>query len=151
MLLNEINLFQGIHYEVVEKIAHSCTEEEYAKGTILFEKGEKAKYLYILLEGKINLVIQNGGSLVYSLTESGEVFGWSALIEPGIYTASGISAANLKVVKIQREKLEKIFDLYPHAGVKILKRIGGVFSKRLSNAYRDLLLSQTQEAIASYG
>ena len=151
MIINETDLFKSINFEVMEEIANICSEEHYAKDTVLFEMGEKAEYLYILVEGTVNLVIKNGGSLVYSLTEPGEVFGWSSMVDPGLYTASGVCSSDLKVVRIKKEKLYKLFDLHPDVGFKILKRLGSVFSKRLSNAYRDLLSARERDTTSSYG
>ena len=151
MIVKEIDLFRGIDPEVMEEIANICSEKEYAKDTVLFEKGEEAESLYILEQGALNLVIKNGGSLIYSLTEPGEVFGWSSLVESGLYTASGVCATDLKAVKIEREKLDKIFDRHPEVGFKVLKRLARVISQRLSNAYRDLLSARGQDTTPSYG
>ena len=151
MIVKEIDLFRGIDPEVMEEIANICSEEKYTKDTVLFEKGEEAESLYILEQGALNLVIKNGGSLIYSLTEPGEVFGWSSLVESGLYTASGVCATDTKVVKIEREKLERVFDRHPEVGFKVLKRLAGVISQRLSNAYRDLLSARGQDTTPSYG
>ena len=151
MIVKEIDLFRGIDREIMEEIANICSEEKYTKDTVLFEKGEEAKSLYILEQGALNLVIKNGGSLIYSLTEPGEVFGWSSLVESGLYTASGVCATDTKVVKIEREKLERVFDRHPEVGFKVLKRLAGVISQRLSNAYRDLLSARGQDTTPSYG
>jgi len=151
MIVNEIDLFRGIDPEVMEEIANICSEKEYAKDTVLFEKGEEAESLYILEQGALNLVIKDGGSLIYSLTEPGEVFGWSSLVESGVYTASGVCATDIKAVKIKREKLDKIFDRHPEVGFKVLKRLARVISQRLSNAYRDLLSARGQDTTPSYG
>lgn len=152
MILNETDLFKGIKFEVMEEIANISSEESYAKDTVLFERGEKADCLYVLEQGTIDLVVKSeGSSIVYSLTEPGEVFGWSSIVEPGVYTASGVCAENTKVVKIKQEKLDKLFELHPDAGLKILRRLGGVFSKRLSNAYRDILSARSNKTSPSYG
>ena len=151
MIVKEIDLFRGIDPEVMEEIANICSEEKYTKDTVLFEKGEEAESLYILEQGTLNLVIKNGGSLIYGLTEPGEVFGWSSLVESGLYTASGVCATDTKVVKIEREKLERVFDRHPEVGFRVLKRLAGVISQRLSNAYRDLLSARGQDTTPSYG
>ena len=151
MIVKEIDLFRGIDPEVMEEIANICSEEKYTKDTVLFEKGEEAEFFYILEQGTLNLVIKNGGSLIYGLTESGQVFGWSSMVESGVYTASGVCATDLKAVKIEREKLERVFDRHPEVGFKVLKRLAGVISQRLSNAYRDLLSARGQDTTPSYG
>ena len=147
MILSETEFFKDIESEVMNKISAISKEEEHPKDTVLFKKDEEAKSLFILKEGTVNLVIQNGGTLATPLTESGEVFGWSCMVEGGIYTASGICATDSKIVKIDRDNLEEIFDQHPAVGLKILKRMGAVFSKRLSGAYRDLLSCSWSEPL----
>jgi hypothetical protein len=49
------------------------------------------------------------------------------------------------------KKLDKIFDRHPEVGFKVLKRLAGVISQRLSNAYRDLLSARGQDTTLSYG
>lgn len=151
MIVKEIDLFKGIDPEVMNEIVNICSELNYSKDTVLFKKGDEPDCLYILEEGSVNLVIENGGTLIYSLTEPGEVFGWASMVESGLRTASGVCATDLKVVKIEKEKLDKIFNLHPEAGLKVLKRLAGVISQRLSNAYRDLLSARGQDTTPSYG
>ena len=151
MILKEIELFEGVDFEVMNEIAGICSEESYSKDTVLFEKDEQAKCLYILLEGTVYLVIKNGGSITYHLSDSGDVFGWSSMLENGKYTASGICATDLKVVKIEKDRLNRIFKNRPEVGFKVLQSLAGVISKRLSNAYRDLLSARTTDTTPSYG
>jgi len=151
MIVKEINLFKDIDPEVMKEIVNICSKENYAKDTVLFKKGEEADCLYILEEGSVRLLIENGGTISYSLTDPGDVFGWSSMVESGLRTASGICATDLKVVKIEREKLDKIFNLHPDVGLQVLKRLAGVISERLSNAYRDLLSARGQDTTPSYG
>ena len=151
MILKEIELFEGIDFEVMNEIAGICSEENYSKDTTIFEKDAEAKCLYILLEGTVYLVLKNGGSITYYLKEPGDVFGWSSMLEHGHYTVSGICASDLKAVKIEKDKLIKIFKNHPDVGFKVLQRLAGVISKRLSNAYRDLLSSRSTDTTPSYG
>jgi len=151
MIVKEIELFKDIDIEVMNEIANICSEENYAKDTVLFEKGDEAERLYIIVEGRVRLVVKNGGVLNFSLTEQGDIFGWSCMVESGRYTASSVCATDLRALKIEREKLDKIFSLYPDVGVKVLRRLAGVFSKRLSTAYQDLLSARSTETSPSYG
>jgi len=150
MIVKEIDLFKGIDFNVMNKIADICTEENYTKDTVLFKKDDEAECLYILEEGTVNLVIQNGGTLTFNLTEPGEIFGWSSMVESAVYTASCICGTDIKAVKIERKKLDKIFNLHPDVGLKILKRLGGVFSKRISSVYQDLLSARRLDSTPSY-
>jgi CRP-like cAMP-binding protein len=151
MIIREIELFKGIDHDVMKEIADICSEKNYSKGTVIFEKDEKADRLYVLVEGTVKLRVTNGGTITYSLSDQGDIFGWSCMVESGHYTASGVCATDLKVLEIKREALDKIFHEHPHAGIKILKRLAGVFSKRISNSYQDLLSARRTETSPSYG
>jgi CRP/FNR family cyclic AMP-dependent transcriptional regulator len=151
LIISETQLFKGIDFEILNEVADICTEESYTKGTVLFKYNEDAECLYILIGGTLNLVIKNGGTLTFRIDEPGEVFGWSSMVESGKYTASAVCATDLQAIKIERDKLNKIFNIHPDAGLTVLKRFGGVFSKRLSNAYRNLLSSPGTDSTPSYG
>jgi CRP-like cAMP-binding protein len=151
IIIKEIELFKGIDQQVMNDIADICIEKSYAKETVIFEKDEEAKRLYILEEGIVKLKIQNGGTITYSLTDLGDIFGWSCMLESGRYTASAVCATEIKTIEIKREALDKILDLYPHAGITILKRLAGVFSKRIQSAYQDLLSARRTATSPSYG
>ena len=151
-MLDESELFKGIGYDTMQKFVEIATEEFFPNHTVLFEKDQTANSLYILSEGTVNLIISNGsGHITFKLTEPGEVFGWSSLLGPGKYTATGMCATDVKLVRIDRFELAKIFHDHPEAGFKVLKRLGNVVARRLSNAYRDLLSYQETAAEPSYG
>jgi CRP-like cAMP-binding protein len=137
MILNETDFFKGIDSEVMNKITAIYSEEDHPKDTVLFNKDEDAISIFILREVTVNLVISNGGTFVIPLSNPGEIFGLSGLVEGGDYTASGVCATDAKVVKIHRDKLNEIFDQHPHAGMKLSKRLGAVLSRKLSRLYRD--------------
>lgn len=151
MIVKEIDLFKGIDPSIMSEIAEICVEESFPKDTVLFKRGEIADSLYILEEGTVHLVVENGGMLTYTLSEPGEVFGWSSMVESGLYTASGVCTIDSRMVKIEMEKLDKVFTLHPDVGLTVIKRLAGVFSKRLSNVYRDLLSARKQDTTPSYG
>ena len=147
MILSETDFFKGIDPAVMDKISALCQEEQHPKNAVLFKKDEDAKSLFILKEGIVNLVIQNGGTLTTPLKESGEVFGWSCMVEGGVYTASGVCATDSRIIKIDRDELDGIFDQHPRVGLMIIKRLGAVFSRRLSSAYKDLLSGTWKEPL----
>ncbi len=151
MIVQDTYLFKGVDRKVMDEITSISSEENYERNTVLFRKGENAGNLYILKEGKVELVIKDGGSVVYILTEPGEVFGWSSMVESGEYTATAVSLTDMKVWRIEREKLEKIFSLNPKVGLIILKRLAGIIMKRLTYAYKELLGVGAKEAAPEYG
>jgi len=151
MIVNKIDLYKGIDPTIIEEIVNICSEQNYTKDIVLFSKGDVADCLYILVEGTIKLIIENGGSITYSLSDTGEVFGWASMLESGLRTATGVCATDLKVVRLEKEKLDAIFSAHPEVGLMVLKRLAKVISERLSNAYRDLLSARGRDTTPSYG
>ena len=58
MILQEIQLFEGIDPAIMNEIVNICSEENYPQNTVLFKMGEEAECLYILEEGIVKLVIK---------------------------------------------------------------------------------------------
>jgi len=123
---------------VIGEIADQAVEEEHRAGDLLFRSGEEAKDLYILEEGSVEIFIGERGGLRFIVDRVGEVFGWSALIEPHIYTASARCTADTKVIKIGKEAIEEIFNKYPADGLIVMRQLAGVIAQRLRNAYRSI-------------
>ena len=151
MILQEIDLFKGVDIQIMEEIVSICSEETYPVDTMLFRQGTEADALYILQEGIVQLLVENGGTISFTLDEPGEVFGWSSMVESGHYTASGVCSEDVKALRIRRDDLYKIFQRHPDVGLIVLKRLAGVITSRLTGAYQDLLSSIRQDAAASYG
>ncbi len=137
MNINEIQFFEGIDTQVIREIEKGCTVEPYEKDAMIFEKGSPARFLYILEEGSVELLWKSKEQISCNLAVSGEVFGWSSMVENGIYTASCICRTSTKVLRISREKIEDIFNRYPNAAVLFYKRLGSIFSKRMLKALEE--------------
>lgn len=138
MIVKEIDLFKGLDFEVIKQLADVCEEDWYLKGKVLFKKYEPADRFFVLQKGIVNLVIDDSLDLVYHLSDPGEVIGWSSVFDSAGYTASAVCASDVLSIKIEKEKLDRIFDEHPHFGLAVLRRMGTVFAKRLSHAYQEI-------------
>ena len=69
----------------------------------------------------------------------GEVFGWSALVEPYVYTATAKCAQETKVIRISRDQMEEVVKEHPDEGMAVLKNLTGIIAGRLRYAYRQLV------------
>ncbi|MCP4159210.1 MAG: cyclic nucleotide-binding domain-containing protein [Deltaproteobacteria bacterium] len=147
MIVQEINLFKGLDFGVVKQIAEICIDGAFIKGKVLFRINEKADSLYILRKGSVNLVIDESIDMIYKLSQPGEVIGWSSMVENGIYTASAVCDVDSELFRIDKEKLNRIFNKHPDFGLAVLRRIGNVFASRLTNAYQEIQV-RSREKVA---
>ncbi len=151
MFFKEADLFKEMSQDFMNELAKIMIEESYGKGTSLFKEGDSAKTFYILEEGQVRLAVGERGHIVHLLSNPGEVFGWSSLVERDTYTASAECLAQSKLIKIEIEQLNKIFEKHLADGMLFFKRLAGVISQRLINSYNSLLSSQRGEDQPSYG
>jgi CRP-like cAMP-binding protein len=131
MFMQEAGLFQGIASHIINEIAGIATEEVLPDGYVIFNKDDVADYLYILEEGEIHIAFPGRKSATIRITKSGNMFGWSALVEPNKYTAKATCAKESKVLQIDGDRLMRVFENHPSAGLLVMKRLAGVISARL--------------------
>ena len=137
--ITEMDLFTGLNLDVMREIADTCcTEELYPAAAVLFKEGDAAKHLYILVEGTVELKIK-GGTTVFSLNTQSDIFGWSSLVYQAQYTATALCQTDVKAIKIDTTRLNRLFDVHPEFGLTVYRRLSGVFNKRLSNIYHHFL------------
>jgi CRP-like cAMP-binding protein len=109
---------------------------------VLFRQGEPAGFLYVLVEGAVDLRLKEETTVI-SLTEPSDIFGWSSLVENAQYTASAVCRSPVKVIKIETgPKLGRILNAYPDVGLVLYRRLAGLFNKRLASIYQRFQLSE---------
>jgi len=139
MHITEMDLFTGLDLNVMAEIADvCCVEESFTKGTVIFREGDEAKFLYILVDGAVDLKIK-GETTVYSLAAQSDIFGWSSMVENAQYTATAACSNDIRVIKIDTRKLNRLFNENPIFGLTVYRRLCGVFNLRLSNIYKRFL------------
>ncbi|RLB35957.1 MAG: hypothetical protein DRH20_10455, partial [Deltaproteobacteria bacterium] len=133
MFFQEAELFQGIAAHIIDEVAGIAVEETRAGGTTLFEAGDFADSLFILVEGSVDITISGPRQISFPVTEPGSVFGWSSLVEPNLYTASARCLKESKVIRLDGARLMRIFENHPAGGLTVMKRLAGIIARRLAN------------------
>jgi CRP-like cAMP-binding protein len=151
MFILESDLFKGLSQEVIEEIDRVTFDESYAEGALLFKEGDPARNFYILAAGKVKLTIGEKGHITHLVSNPGEAFGWSSLLEHGFYTASAECSAPTRLLRIEKEELDKIFEKHSASGLLFFKRLAAVIGKRLVSSYHSLLAFHKGEGPLIYG
>ena len=135
MDIQEIKFFEGIDSNVINEIKQGCSAKTFEEGDTIFEKGSPADFLYFLEQGSIDLFLKEKDMTLCTLEQPGEVFGWSSIVENGIYTSTSICRAKTSVLRIPKNKVEEIFNNNTKAAVEFYRRLGSIFSKRISKVF----------------
>jgi CRP-like cAMP-binding protein len=84
--------FSDFHPDEVRALATLGEEKRYKAGEFVFHEADPAEKLYLLLEGRVEMLMNTnaGGTQqgVVMTVGPGEVFAWSSLVEPYQLTAS---------------------------------------------------------------
>ena len=138
--LESSRLFEGFEPHHLKKIADLCRGGSFKEGTMVFKDGDEAAELYVLTEGKVALEInvrpvsdRPAMPCAMEVVSKGEGFGWSALVEPHIYTLSARCMTNCTVLAIKGDILRKTIAEDPGLGYELMKRVAQLISLRLSH------------------
>jgi CRP-like cAMP-binding protein len=137
------SFFNDLQDSYLAKIVKLCQEETFQAEDVIIDEGDKAKKIYVLMEGTIAIQIslkKYQHVVVNTAEEKGELFGWSALVEPKRYSASVKCLKEVRALSINGEELEKLFEEDPVMGLTFMKKIASLIDNRL-NAVRTRLVS----------
>ena len=135
-ILRRYNLFAGMPLEAIKEIASYSTEITLESDTYLFQEGDPAEQLYLIISGGVDLqVTLNDGSAEHADVEMivpGEMLGWSALVEPFIFHLSAVTTTTTRVVEIDGDQLRAYLAQHPDWGYSIMQRVARIMGDRLS-------------------
>ncbi len=153
-VLKPFALFEGLGDRILKQVAEVSTSGSYPAGAEIFHEGDKAETFYLLLKGKIAVERQlplawpNPVVTIHTVAES-QLFGWSAIVKPGLRTASARCLEASEMVTIQGKDLVDILDKHPAEGYQVMKRLADMISTRLANTNEKLL--REMATVESFG
>ena len=134
--LKEFGLFNGLDDSELAKIAEFCHERNRKAGTICFTQGKNATDVHLCRRGKVDIIIQlyepSGVEVKVHTINEGEVFGWSALVEPRTYSSSAKCAGRVEEVYIKGSDLLDLFEQNLHMGYVVMRNLSAIISSRLT-------------------
>ncbi len=147
-VLRECEIFSTLSEAELEKVASSGLEKEYEAGTTIFQEGDGAEELLVLQEGKVALQMtlpraqaQMSRRITVDVVTKNEVVGWSAIVEPYVYTLTAVCLQKVKALSISGNKLRWLLRDNPKIGYEVLKELIKVVASRLDDT-RQVLVSE---------
>lgn len=111
------------------------------EGTSVVREGEPCTALGVVVTGRISLRLRPPGGRDRTIltVESGDVFGWSALLPPSIATSTGIAALPTTAVMFDGEPLRKALETDCDLAAAIYRRLLVSVARRLVATRTQLL------------
>jgi CRP/FNR family cyclic AMP-dependent transcriptional regulator len=128
-LLAQIELFSGLAEAELEHLATSLRRRRFAKGQILFFRGDPGQTLYIIESGQVKIVLSSSEGREFSLALLGpmDFFGDLALLDGEPRSADAVAQDTCHLLLLEREDFLRFLEAHPQAAAKLLS----VLSRRL--------------------
>lgn len=135
MYIRQMDLFWGLSQNVVNRVMTIAQREALAQGAVLFRSDDAARYLFILVQGQVEISMGERGAGVYLGSRVGESFGWGSLIGRATYGGSAICNTPVVVLKLDRDRLLKLLDSDMESGYLFFRQLSRALGDRLIQAY----------------
>jgi CRP/FNR family cyclic AMP-dependent transcriptional regulator len=110
-------------------------------GTILFEQGEIANYLYLVTDGEVVIRYKpdDGRALTVAHVRPLGMVGWSAALGNSAYTSSAVCYSECQLLRVRSADLRNLCEKHPETGAIVLDYLATLIAQRLRNTHSHVL------------
>jgi type VI secretion system protein ImpH len=121
LFLNRIKLFRDFSEEVRSKLAKRLQHHHFMPNETIFNAGDEADSMYIIVEGLIGIWIsqESGKAVEVARLGTGNIFGEMALLNNKPRNATAVSISSSYMFVLMKDDLEPIIAGYPEVGEKL--------------------------------
>ncbi|MCP4349287.1 MAG: cyclic nucleotide-binding domain-containing protein [Desulfobacterales bacterium] len=134
--LKKAEVFNGLDDDQLTAVQGCCDIVDFQSGAKIFGEGDDADYLWIVIEGQVDIRFDLPGrptsedSNISSVSEA-MTFGWSSLVPPNTYKLSAYCASRTcKLVRIAKKCLTDIFEKDSRTGYQVMRNVTVVVGRR---------------------
>lgn len=140
-LLNATWFGAGLEPETQVRLARLARRYQAAAGTQLLGEGELTTELSIVVSGRVTLrtLVPERGSVPILTVEPGDVFGWSAVVEPFRATSTVVAQGPVDVLALEAKGLRAALATDCGLAVALYPRMLQALARRLSATRLQLL------------
>lgn len=136
-ILRRFSMFAGLDEEDIKNLAMEAEEVRLPANQSLFTERDDADALYLIIKGEIELQLaldqERKSRTNLTTVVTGEMVGWSALVDPYIYTMSAVALTDVRLVKFDAQRLRDMLEENPRLGYAFSNRVMKALSTRLTN------------------
>jgi CRP-like cAMP-binding protein len=127
--LQGVPLFEGLGPEALAELACLVEQREFARGEVIFHRGDPGNALYVLHSGRVRIELptEDGPPVILRVLDPGEFFGELALCDGKPRSASVVAMEPGATLALYREDFQEFLRIAPHAAIHML----AVLSERL--------------------
>ena len=124
--------FNGLSAADIQLLMPFFAPQTWVAGTVVFEQGDCADYLYLLISGELTIHYKPDDGPIMNLTriQPGGIFGWSAAMGNPTYTSGAVCTLDSEVLRIRGADLRMLCGKHPELGKVILDRLSASIAER---------------------
>lgn len=139
--LTQFDIFKGLKSSQIEQLKPLMNFCSFSKDMVIFEQGNKAEYIYILVKGEVAISYKpyDGQPIIVARIHPGNVFGWSSALNRDTYSSAALSVIESEAIRIHGTSLQTLCEICPNTGAIFLDRLAGVISDRIRHTHHEIL------------
>ena len=136
LALKQVDLFANLGLEQLDAVHEATQEAEYLPGEIIVREGDRGEKLYLLLEGRVNIVKDHGTPNERQLATVSAVdyFGEMAILDNEPRSATVVALSHARLLTLDGTSLKDLILHVPEISFEIFR----VLTARVRNAERRL-------------
>ncbi|MFO1519839.1 MAG: Crp/Fnr family transcriptional regulator [bacterium] len=148
-VLKKSTILKGIDPNAVASILGEAQWTGTAKGDTLFQQGEAAIRLFILLQGKIKLsqVNSEGNQVLLRILGPGEVIAGVSAFENTVYPATATALEKCAALSFDRPHLLRLMERHPQISLNVNRILLGRMQE-LQDRFRELATERVEKRVA---
>ena len=135
--LRRFELFASLDEATLKALAMAGEKRSVDTGYWFFREGDHAKHVFIMLEGRVEIRVSLSPRDIHQIgvtsLREGDLFGWSALVDPYRYQLGAIAMTPCELVQFDGVRLCELFAHHPSVGYIMMSRITQIIGDRLIN------------------
>jgi CRP/FNR family transcriptional regulator, cyclic AMP receptor protein len=144
-----ISLFEGLPVEAQAALAAVARRRRLGDGETLFEQGQPAHTMHVVVEGGLVLRAEaDGRSVVVDSLRPGDLVGWSAMREGAVTLSTARAAGSTEVIAIPVDTILGLAAGGSRESALLIRRIVGLAARHLETSWNQLLQSRSEGVIS---
>jgi CRP/FNR family transcriptional regulator len=127
-------LFNGLSKAEINEFMKIAVERSFKKGDVIFYEHAEGNELFILVEGSVSIqlvAVPDEDKVPILTLRSGDIFGELAIIDSGPRSATVVCEEDVRVMLINKNDLDPLFEKDNHLGMVIYRNISLIVCDRI--------------------
>lgn len=129
-VLRDVPLFSKIDHTKLKLLAFTSENLIYQDGQFLFREGETGDAAYILLKGKVAVIIETEkGPVEVAQLKRGDVVGEISILCDVPRTASVKAVESVQTLKVKQDTFKQLLTEFPAIAIEIMRELASRLNK----------------------